>query len=320
MPYYLVNRSKILQEVLEEKGWECAPDPTTPDVAFTMWSKCTRPHLPAPEDARLQLLPVSETCAIDNKKHLHVKCKYFMKNMMPETYGCIEDAPTEDIALLPGNEHLCPVWFLKRAASSGGKDVICGELEVLLIQWRAQERHRNWILQRGVRSCLIDSRKWTLRCYVLLMGDGSVWLHREALAIIHKTIYSEGDEEGGDIESEAHIEHSGCVRYPFSKLPFYSNVFPMLSASVERLFTIYQKDLNKNEDASRYHFFGLDYIVDYRMRPILIEANFMPNMSVHSDDVGRSVKRKVFSDMYTLMIAPKTFGVAPSPGGFVQVV
>ena len=318
MPQYLINRSKLLEEILEEEGWSSACDAGSDEIDFVMWDKCSKPNVPGPQTARLQTLLANEVCLIDNKKHLYTHCKYKIKYMLPETYALIEDAPEEDV----GGK--CPVWFLKKAFTAGGKDVHCGSLSTLKDLWASQSRHRDWVLQRGVRSCLIDSRKWTLRIYVLFMNqdngkDNSVWLHEEGLAIIHKLEYSE-TVDPGVIDSEVHVDHKGCVRYPFSKLPFYRKTFEQVKGTTRDLFLTYQKHLNKAKEPGRYHFFGLDYIINTDMKPVLIEVNQFPNMSINSDRVGRDVKRCVFEDMYSLMIAPAVFGIPRQKGGFVKIV
>ena len=311
MPNFLINRSKLLEEVLEGHGWESCRDCCTDEYDFVMWDKCSKPNIAGPPEARLLTLLGPEAAHIDNKRHLYNACRHRMSDLLPETYLDRGEVPPSDAA--DGDASLCPLWFLKKAFTAGGKDVHCGPLSDMVALWEAQPKERDWVLQRGVRSCLLEGRKWTLRVYVLLLPDLTVWVHEEGLAIVHKQTYT---ENVGSVDRDVHIDHKGCTRHAFTDLPFHAEVLPNVVTACARLFKSYAGKMNSAQDPTRYHLFGLDFIIGGAMEPYLIEVNQFPNMSINSGVVGRFVKRTLFEDLYRLLIAPAVLGSEPEAGGF----
>ncbi|KAJ9449541.1 Tubulin glycylase 3B [Diplonema papillatum] len=324
MPLFLINRSKLLESVLENEGWESCREVWSGDgddpIDFVMWDKGSRPHLPGPETAKLRCFLPQELALIDNKKHLWTACKDHLRDLLPPTYT----HPTQEIAPLltvagRGDDAVLSqtVFFLKKTFSAGGKDVICGTLPELLRRWRAEEKPSFWVLQQGVVPGLLAGRKWTLRSYALLLPNCSVWAYDEGLAIVHRTPYSDDCGEGFD--EEAHVDHKGCDRVPLTSLPNHELIQAEVREAVRRLFTRFKGKLNAARDRSRYHLFGIDFVVPADGKPFLIEVNQFPNLSINSEKVGKGVKSDMFRDMYTLFIGPRIFGTPPAPGAWVQV-
>ena len=306
MPTFAINRSKLLEGILKREGWECVIDINEPCVGLSMWDSLSKPGIPGPTDCKLRCLRKDESSSIDNKKHLWTHLRDSIRKSLPETIFGDINPPVFDKS---------GIWFLKKGHTSGGKDIHCGSYQEIQTILQSVDNKKQWVIQRGVNSCLINGKKWTLRSYVLYHPNRSVWLFEEGIAIIHKVEF-----DPDSTEREIHVDHIGCTRIAFSSLSMFDDVLPKLKNLVADIFKAYQPFLNKDSDPSRYHLFGLDFIITEDLLPILIEVNMFPNMSSSSRNVAKQIKLNVFESMYSLLIAPLIEGKEPESDGFVCVL
>eukprot|EP01065_Artemidia_motanka_P022055 TRINITY_DN26273_c0_g1_i2.p1 TRINITY_DN26273_c0_g1~~TRINITY_DN26273_c0_g1_i2.p1 ORF type:complete len:350 (+),score=117.28 TRINITY_DN26273_c0_g1_i2:69-1052(+) len=312
---FAVNRSLLLEDVLKQRGWASIRD-AGETADFVMWDRKSKPFTEEPPSAGLRLVTRADMQKADNKRHMWVHCKEHARAVLPPTFLTLEEAEAS------AREDASGVWFLKKAHTAGGRDIVVGDFSEVARTWRAAERPRDWLLQRGVRRMLLcDGRKVTLRCYVLWMPSGAVSLWMDGLAILHGEPLPADDAEQ---TREAHVDHHGCERRRLSTEPYADELWGPLREAVRKVFGCFRGEVNAEGDSSRYMLFGADFVISQPagggLAPVLIEINQFPNMSIRSDPIGKAVKRDLFEDLYTYLIAPACEGAPPKPGRFEVVV
>eukprot|EP01062_Namystynia_karyoxenos_P070054 TRINITY_DN65430_c0_g1_i1.p1 TRINITY_DN65430_c0_g1~~TRINITY_DN65430_c0_g1_i1.p1 ORF type:complete len:352 (+),score=98.79 TRINITY_DN65430_c0_g1_i1:77-1057(+) len=313
---FAINRSRLLEEVLRERGWVSVRD-VGADADFSMWDEKSEPHTEGPSSCRLQCLTRADMAKVDNKKQLWVRCRERAAQFLPPTFV---DLPAAERA---AREDAGGIWFLKKSHTAGGIDIVVGDWDEVRTAWAQAEKPRDWILQRGVRDMLLaeGGRKVTLRLYLLWLPSGAAHLWQEGLAIVHGA----PADGGGEPTREAHIDHKGCPRRRLSEEPYAEDLWGPLRQALASVCGCYRGEVNAAADPTRYHLFGADVVVSRASEsaplcPVLIEFNQWPNMSIRSDPIGRAVKRELFEDLYSFLIAPTCLGSPPAPGRFVEVL
>jgi len=295
-PTYDVTRSNVLEHLLQSKGYVAVPaGGAIADVAYAI-----RPH------GRIANISVTETSQYCSKRRFYrILAQHQKTQHIPLTYLRLEDLPSP----LPAG-----VWFLKKAQGSRGEAVYCFT-DYAALEAKAEELGvGSYVIQKGVeRLDLMAGRKYTLRVYLLQLGDGRYFVYRRIVGIQHKRRYSATCSD-----YETHIDHKGATRFDLAAThPYYDLLFERILRVCAETFPAFQHQ--RDIAPSSYHLYGLDFLIDEDLRPWFIEMNGFPNLDSVVDDVREEILVDLFSDLHDLVIAPRLHGSEERIGSFARV-
>ncbi|KAF8822038.1 Tubulin-tyrosine ligase family protein [Cardiosporidium cionae] len=196
----------------------------------------------------------------------------------------------------------------------------------------------NLVVQRYVhKPLLLDGFKFDLRIYVLITGCNPlrVFLHREGLgrlatreyrtpstdnlscSTMHLTNYSVNKMSSSFLRSvdpfDATLGHKRSLRHVFQLLSLQGYDMEKVMADIEDLAVKTIVTIQPNlahaynscqpDDLSNsmcFEILGFDVILDYKLKPWLLEVNHSPSFSVDSQ-VDQAVKSAVISDTLSLL-------------------
>ena len=212
-----------------------------------------------------------------------------------------------------------PIWFLKYQFSSFGKGIH------LIRGWEDYNKFVNeipkqqttfiipsgekiiindlYILQKGLCNChLYKKRKYILRVYCLIKGNGSIYIYDDALGYAHSKEYNPNDKDW-----DVHVSHSINTKerlyFTLSNESFGKEIMEKIKNHTKKYLCILKKtiinsqnipDPDKRINNNHYHLWGMDYLVCDTKGDLsvwLIEFNSYPNMNHHNPRKGEEVKQ-----------------------------
>ncbi len=243
---------------------------------------------------RLQCYELHITHALRCKRKLAL-------NLQAAGFGWIGPDTCPDVETFLQRDDQDALWFVKLSRSTEGRDVFCFRDRRGVEEKVASFGHEVYVIQRGVEDpLLIDGRKTTLRVYVVV-ANGALWLHREAL---HKTQRERYREDATDAAVQS--DHSRAERRSSDDFPLFEAQFDRFAERVTRAFAAVSDSFDIHPDPCRFHVFGLDFVVSRSRGPMLIEVNDWPNIAIpgSGDDQERvrALRERVLTDALDLVL------------------
>ena len=283
---YHVNTSRILREVLDMNGYVEAK--TGSKSNFSSWDTYKTKNV----SSDISIIPGKITYKMDDKIYFYkTLLKHDMDSYCPKTYIQLKDIEYNSDK----------IYFLKSSGSSGGRGVHVVNSKKMVDD--IMTSHPGvYLLQEEVPNLkLINNKKFTLRCYVLLTDTKEIFLHKNILCIHHGADYSP------TLDRNIHIDHK------IHKYSNYSNdeVFLQLQDLFFNVCCPFIKD-ELLED--QYIILGADILLDNNNKPYIIEINTFPNMQYDDKKVEYVIKKEMFSDFLNLYVNPKIKRTVPAYG------
>jgi hypothetical protein len=221
----------------------------------------------------------------------------------PPTYFDLENVPADDSL----------TWFVKDPMSAGGKGIYPCTYSDLPMHFK-----KGFVIQQNVSDLdLINGRKFTVRCYVLVLNS-KLYLYDNGANIIHGKAY-----EKTDLSPENLFDHIGYAEQDsevkmvlFSEYRHYTEVLVKLAGLVQNAFSVFKQQFDQ-ADTNAYCLFGVDVLVDDNINPILIEVNDRPNL-VHSDFINQEINVPLIEAMLSIMF-PDQARAAGGKRGFIEL-
>lgn len=255
------------------------------NLMFTYWDSY---YGPLPQFDRslykycLRVLPRDVTNPIDDKGQLG-EILNARSDLFPLTFSRPADIPYI-------KAHPEGLWFVKNRHGAGGKQVSCHKYRELA---KIQLQPNDVLQQALVDVDLIDGRKYTIRCY-LLIWNGLCYLHRHWYKVIHGEAY---DRNSTDYAVQVSLRYSGGGTEFAAVTPTHADETEQaMFAELKRSNTKIIRELpflTAASDRELYTILGCDFVVEANSRAKLIEINAYPNL-VHLD---QSVAHEVIYPM-----------------------
>eukprot|EP00929_Paragymnodinium_shiwhaense_P110578 TRINITY_DN7771_c0_g1_i1.p1 TRINITY_DN7771_c0_g1~~TRINITY_DN7771_c0_g1_i1.p1 ORF type:complete len:853 (-),score=194.80 TRINITY_DN7771_c0_g1_i1:167-2344(-) len=313
-------------QLFDAAGWQKAEDLDTPLLPVFCWPVRKAGDFPAhgAHNAPLPLMrpfPHSFTRLLDNKIELatHLAAAGHA-DIHPPTW-CAEDFLAAE-RLVDDESHL---WFLKHSqgVKGTGVSVLAGaEALYARLEQLGEKGRRGFIVQRAVAPpALRDGRKWVLRAHVLMHGTSDelrAYCHKDVVLLEHARPYTL--EPGA---RAAHISSAG-KNWPKPVLVEEEDLLQQVQTLAARAFaSVWQfapRGPYAPAGAELCQVFGLDVAVDTSGRAWLLEVNDYPAIASGTlDHVDKAVYTNLVRDVLRLVVLPRTDGMQPIPGGFVQL-
>ena len=241
---------------------------------------------------------------IDNKREFfNTMQQYNLNEYIPKTYSHLSEVSSD---ILDKDK----IYFLKGIHGSGGKDVY--PIKTMDdIYKMVKENKSNYLLQEEVPDMYLHkgNYKTTMRNYVLVCDKG-IYFYNEGFVYIYKNKY---DKENLDNSIHNNI-FTQCDYKPLSEQYYYQNILPKLCKICSQLLNTYFKDVPLK---NRYIILGVDFILDQKYNPFIIEINGFPNLSFSCGE--GSVKKQMINDFINLYVLPKVMGKRSKRGGFIKI-
>ncbi len=263
---------------------------------FTYWDTFAGP-LPAFNHAHyspcLRVLPRAITNPVDDKGVLGEILKP-RSDLLPCTYNAIDEIPYV-------RSRADGLWFVKNRHGAGGKQVSChrySELTDLQLE-------SNDVLQQAVTDLdLIDGRKYTIRCYMLIW-HGTAFLHHFWYKVIHGETYQ---PDSTDYGAQVSLRYSGggTEFEPVAEIESDSRFTELqrVHREIAREFAF----ITEESSAETYSILGCDFVFERSGRARLIEVNAYPNL-VHLDPaVANQVIYPMIRDTVTSLVKGEASG------------
>lgn len=287
---YHCNRGDIVPGILEHMGWRAG---NADEIAeLSVWHRGRHDN----RVAKHQAFEKFQTHEVRSKRILWENLvDAGLTRIMPDTW-------IDADAFHERTERGDGLWFLKLSASTLGRGVHCFTCERELRDKAASLGSEPYVIQKGVEDpVLIRDRKFTVRVYVLVTGDGSVYVHEESLVNIQPVAF-----DPGSTAREIHIDHSGAEVRSSDEFEVVVEHFDAIRAVARDAFRSVDHVLGFTGDPYRFQIFGLDIIISHSRGPVLIEINDWPNIGARGTDEEnqriRGIKQRVLTDMLQLVL------------------
>lgn len=279
---YKVNTSRILKEVLDSNGYV---ESTSNDCDFSSWDS----YKTDPVTNDFSIIPRKITWKMDDKICFYKTIKENnLERFIPKTY-----LDFNNIDINPKK-----IYFLKKSGGSGGKDVhvVNNHQDINNIIKSKEKYKNNYLLQEEVGNLmLIDNKKFRLRCYVLIIDNKEIFLHKDILGIQHMVNYNKS------IDRDVHIGDKFRTYFNFRENSNYNIVFTRLQ---ELCFLICRLFIKNETFINKYIILGIDILLDNENKLYILEINTYPNMQ-YDQKKEYIIKKKVFIDFVNLYVNPK---------------
>ena len=292
------NRSDILKELLTKIGFIEEKNDTSVD--FSMWDT----YYAKDVESIIKVIEKKYINNIDNKREFFNKMKqYNLIEYIPKTYPHLSEVSSD---MLDKDK----IYFLKGINGSSGKDVY--PIKTMNdIQKIVKENKSNFLLQEEVPDMYLykGNYKTTMRNYVLVCDKG-IYFYNEGYVYIYKNKY---DKENLDNSIHNNI-FTQCDYEPLSEQYYYKKILFKLCKICSQLLHKYFKDIPLK---NRYIILGVDFILDQKYNPFIIEINGFPNLSFSCGE--GSVKKQMINDFINLYVLPKVMGKRSKRGGWIKI-
>ena len=292
------NRSDILKELLTKLGF--IEEKNDKKVDFSMWDTYYAKGI----ESIIKIIEKKYINDIDNKRGFFNTMKqYNLSEYIPKTYPYLSEVSPD---MLDKDK----IYFLKGIHGSGGKDVY--PIKTMDdIQKIVKENKSNYLLQEEVPDMYLHggNYKTTMRNYVLVCDKG-IYFYNEGYVYIYKNKYDKNN-----LDNSIHNNiFTQCDYEPLSEQYYYQKILPSLCKICSQLLHKYFKDIPLK---NRYMVLGIDFILDQKYNPFIIEINGFPNLS---SSCGEGiVKKQMINDFINLYVLPKVMGKRYKRGGWIKI-
>ena len=218
-----------------------------------------------------------------------------------------------------------PIWFLKCSWGSHGRGI------TLISNWEEyqdavktipkrgislispsgdlEQYMESYIMQRGLCNChLYKERKYILRVYYLVLGNGAIFVYDDALGYAHAKPFDKKNKEWAVHVSHINIPGKDTVKddriyFTLSDQSFGEDIMIKIVEHSKTHMKILQDtillsqdnpDPNKRINHKNYHLWGADYLVlddNGKLSVCFIELNAYPNMSHNAPRRGGKIQQ-----------------------------
>ena len=292
------NRSDILKELLTNLGF--IEGEYDEEVSFSMWDTFKVKDI----ESKIKVLDRNYVYNIDNKREFFkIMELYKLTEYIPKTYPYLSRVSSD---MLDKDK----IYFLKEIHGSGGRDVY--PIKTMNdIHKIVKENKSNFLLQEEVPDMYLHegNYKTTMRNYVLVCDKG-IYFYNEGYVYIYTTKYDKNN-----LDNNIHNNiFTHCKYESLSKQYYYQKILPSLCIICSRLLHNYLKDTPLKD---RYIILGVDFILDKKYNPFIIEINGFPNL--YSSCGQGDVKRQMLKDFVNLFVLPKVKGERSKRGGWIKI-
>lgn len=236
----------------------------------------------------IQLMERKKTVPLDNKTLL---AKRLIQQGLcdPMVYFDIADVPSDNNTL----------WYIKDPISTGGKSIQVVKYNQLQNAFKIGH-----IIQAAITDiCLVNSRKFTLRVYILVHRN-QIYLYPDGIMVIHGFNYHpESTDYSVQVDHTGYADPGSKVEMrPFSSYHLYLPFMVNIAETAPRIFQAFSDLLDG--DSSRYCLFGLDYLCRNNRTVALIEINDRPNL-LHTDAINQNINIEMIRDLVVLITQKK---------------
>nr|QBK86555.1 MAG: tubulin-tyrosine ligase family protein [Marseillevirus LCMAC102] len=302
---YQINRSVFFNQLLNSKGWKKGEKDEK--GTFGMWF----PHNFETRECTIQLYPKHETDIFDDKITFYqfLKRKHLLNNI-PQTYLTINDVVGES------DDSPSRLWFLKHRNGTEGKQVWAYRKRQDLLKFFTKPNIINdYIVQKEVEDLfLMFGHKLSLRIFALIHNK-KLYVYRDFIVKIHPKLYNTTDERK-DVHITA-IAGSGALPIRGTLWTEYNNVYPVIKKVIREVVPTFFDVLN-DDDRDQYSLIGIDFLIDNKLKPWIIEFNSYPSLWDDTYQASMYIKKELINDMYGLLIDP-ALGLPQSLGNFEKV-
>ena len=283
---FLINRSRILKNILLENGWREGNKNELVDFSYwdTFYSRGVRVN------SNISLIPKNITNVIDNKLTMYTTLlKNNLTDFLPKTYTKLKDID-------PNIFNEDKIFFLKKHNGSGGKDVYAIN-SLKRMNEIVKKQHSNYILQEEVPDMLLhNGHKTSLRIFVLITGNKN-YIYKEGRTYVYSSKYCKNN-----MSNNVHNDVYNSNFFNFTDQHYYDKAFPKIKDICFKVQQYFFKKNNIND--KEYIILGYDFILNNNYKPYLIEVNSYPNLAPCCEII-KTLNTKLLSDFYYLFIEQK---------------
>jgi hypothetical protein len=327
------NHRQWLEPRLEECGWR-ASEPAT---ATFLWL-LTKKALPKERAHVFNNLP--NLLLLDDKAVLALLTRRFTRTQPLVThvlYGEWDDARVSALRERWADPDCSEPrwWIIKDAHASNGFSAALFDRSVRPIVKRDVAGGYCYVVQEYVEQpMLIEGRKFELRQYVLIKGDGAAYTYEGGLLrlacvpydpesrdrrahITNKFVQTGWEAESADGKTLDDIERDTHEWPPYAAL-FETAIVPLvadLADSIAPLLASVDRKVDRN---AHFELFACDLVVSASGRVSLMEVNINCAFGTFHPRTETRLVRPLFDDLISLCVLPAV-GVAASPGRWRQV-
>ncbi|GHF18780.1 hypothetical protein GCM10017044_11650 [Kordiimonas sediminis] len=303
-PLVLVNRATAHFHKVSKAIWEQNPSSFL-RTCFTYWDTYggSQPDLSSvpSEYRRLGLIERAVLNALSNKKSLaKLVADKGLERLAPRTYFTKEDA-------LAHKGAPAALWFIKKAAGTGGKGMRCvtnSALHNAII-------NSDEIIQAAVNDLmLLDGRKFTTRLYVLLW-DHKIYLFKGGFNVIHGVPY-----QADSTDYAVQIDHRGydkddspVTMQSFTDYEQYDRFFPACVQLIRDLNPALHDACNASTKDT-YALLGIDILLQQNGCVQLTEINSFPNFR-HTAEINADVNLPMLEAALKIMLGQSVNSMIP---------
>lgn len=338
--YALLSRShkQLMAPMLDAAGW-VEGEATGADLLWVL----RKPLLPQPLGARcFNSLP--QLMQLDDKATLAILSRSFRRTRPLHTHVLYGEWDHSRIAQLRTRwaDPQCDEprwWIVKDAHASNGFSAALFDREARPLEKQDLPGGYCYVVQEYVaRPALLDGRKFELRQYVLLRGDGSAYTYERALLRLASVAYElhsadarahitnkwvqTGWMEANELATLDELERVSVHWAAYERLLAHS-ITPLLQDLVDAVLPLLARGLRSSpasRSASHFELLACDLVVDADGRAWLMEVNINPAFGSFLPRTERELIGPMFADLLRLCVLPAAGGGPPAqPGGFRQL-
>lgn len=251
-----------------------------------------------------------DTTLIDREKTVPLDHKALLAKRLIEHQIC-DPMVYLDLANVPQDPD--KLWYIKDPLASAGKSIVVAKYNELKDYFKS-----GYIIQEAVTDlCLVDSRKFTLRIYILVYQN-QIYLYPDGIMIIHGLKY-----DPNSLDYTVQVDHRGYTEpgtkiqmKPFSTYYLYVPFMIDIAHTAPRIFQSFSDLLSA--DSSRYCLFGLDYLCRQNGTVALVEVNDRPNL-LHTNEINQKINIEMIRDMVVLITKNKVHDRDDYPQRFFSI-
>lgn len=189
-------------------------------------------------------------------------------------------------------------WILKPALMNNGEGIVLCETRQAIIEHFASNRCYDGphIVQQYIEPPhLLQGHKYSLRLFIVLTNAKSSYLYPHGYFNVCKQPYTASDLT----KIHAHLtnehlsmaEHADSIQIPTSRAPHFDSIFFELQRITQQLLQAHQSanpEFYQSVDVNALSLFGLDFMLDAKLRAWLLEVNHGPCFPVEPNHILQS--------------------------------
>lgn len=216
-------------------------------------------------------------------------------------------------------------WILKPALLNNGVGIkLFSAPKDLLQHFDSMQRYAgDHVLQAYIHPPhLLNGHKYSLRLFVILNSDKTVYLYKEGYFNICREPYAESDltQHHTHLTNE-HLDNGSSepnnYQIPTSQCDFFKPVYSDIKVIMTRFFKAYKKitcDIDALGDKRSFIILGADFMLDSQLKTYLIEFNHGPCFpTTETHPLYQTLYQPFFKQLVSDFVVPIAFDKAIAP-------